>query len=139
MDRDVEHLRLLSIFHFVLAGLHAMLGCLGIIYVIAGAVFVSTPQMFPSHNGQPGPPPALFGGMFIVFRAFFLLLGWVIASLLACAGYFLGQRRHYMFCLVMACVSCIFMPLGTILGVFTIMVLQRPKVRVMFGQPETLS
>jgi membrane associated rhomboid family serine protease len=96
MDRDAEHLRLVSIFHYVLAGLHALLGCFGIIYVILGAVFVGNPQMFNNHNGQPDPPPALFGGMFIAFGAFFLFMGWVIAGLLACAGHFLGQRRHYM-------------------------------------------
>lgn len=138
MDRDAEHLRLVSIFHYVLAGLHALLGCFGIIYVILGAVFVGNPQMFNNHNGQPDPPPALFGGMFIAFGAFFLFMGWVIAGLLACAGHFLGQRRHYTFCLVMACVSCLFMPFGTILGVFTILVLQRTTVRAMFGQAVTV-
>src|SRR5882724_3631963 len=115
MDRDAEHLRLLSIFHYVLAGLHAMFGCLGIIYIILGAVFATLPQTFANHNGQSSPPPALFGAMFIAFGAFFLLLGWAVAGLLAGAGYFLGQRKRYMFCLVMACVSCLFMPFGTVL------------------------
>jgi hypothetical protein len=138
MDRDAEHLRLLSIFHYLVAVLDALLGCFAIIYVIMGAVFVGNPQMFTNHNGQGAPPPALFGGVLIAFGAFFLLMGWGIAGLLACAGHFLSQRRHYTFCLVMACVSCLFMPFGTILGVFTILVLQRPQVRAMFGQAVTV-
>jgi hypothetical protein len=32
-----------------------------------------------------------------------------------------------------ACVSCVFMPIGTILGVFTILVLSRPSVKSAFG------
>jgi hypothetical protein len=39
---------------------------------------------------------------------------------------------HYIFCLVIAAVECIFMPFGTVLGVFTIIVLQRPTVKAMF-------
>jgi len=37
-----------------------------------------------------------------------------------------------MFCLIVAGIICIFMPLGTILGVFTIIVLVRPSVKAMF-------
>ncbi len=40
-----------------------------------------------------------------------------------------------MFCLVMACVACLFMPFGTVLGVFTIIVLARPSVQTLFSRP----
>jgi len=33
---------------------------------------------------------------------------------------------------VMAAIECIFMPFGTVLGVFTIVVLARPSVKEMF-------
>jgi hypothetical protein len=32
----------------------------------------------------------------------------------------------------MACVECIFIPFGTVLGAFTILVLMRPSVKEMF-------
>ena len=38
-----------------------------------------------------------------------------------------------MYCLVVAAVECIFMPFGTVLGVFTIIVLMRPGVKERFG------
>jgi hypothetical protein len=34
----------------------------------------------------------------------------------------------------MAAIACLFMPLGTILGVFTIIVLIRPNVKALFEQ-----
>jgi len=33
-------------------------------------------------------------------------------------GRFLSHRRRYSFCFVMACVEYMFMPFGTVLGVF---------------------
>jgi hypothetical protein len=48
------------------------------------------------------------------------------------AGYFLSLRKYYTFCLVMAGIECLFMPVGTVLGVFTIIVLMRPTVKAMF-------
>jgi hypothetical protein len=34
----------------------------------------------------------------------------------------------------MAAVECLFIPFGTVLGVFTILVLQRPTVKAMFSE-----
>jgi hypothetical protein len=35
----------------------------------------------------------------------------------------------------MACILCLFTPLGTILGVFTIIVLSRQSVKELYGLP----
>ena len=37
------------------------------------------------------------------------------------------------FCVVVAAISCCFTPLGTVLGVFTLIVLFRPSVKALFG------
>ena len=39
MDRDEEHLRLLSIFHYIYGGLVALFACVPILYMLIG-VFV---------------------------------------------------------------------------------------------------
>jgi hypothetical protein len=44
----------------------------------------------------------------------------------------MAHRKHYTFCLVMAGVECLFMPFGTVLGVFTILVLNRQTVKELF-------
>jgi hypothetical protein len=55
-----------------------------------------------------------------------------LAALLAVAGRRLKQRRSHTFCLVVAGLTCMNMPLGTVLGVFTLVVLTRPGVREAF-------
>jgi len=55
-----------------------------------------------------------------------------LAVLMIIAGRFLAKRRHHTFCIVVAAIACLFMPFGTILGVFTLVVLMRDSVRLQF-------
>ena len=64
----------------------------------------------------------------------FLVAGFAFSVCIALAGRFISQRRSYTFCLVMAAVQCTFIPFGTVLGVFTIVALQKPSVRQLFGR-----
>lgn len=75
----------------------------------------------------------LFSLMFILIPAFIILSGWVLAGCLAISGYFLSKKVNFLFCLVMAGISCMFAPIGTVLGVFTIIVLMRPSVKKLFN------
>ena len=124
---DEEHLRLLAIFHYVLAGMNALAGCFGLMYVAFGIAMM----VGKLDQGRNGPPPefgllvALLGGSFSLF-----FWGLAIAKLLAAR--WLGQRSHYRFCFVVACIECANMPMGTVLGVFTILVLTRPSVKALF-------
>ena len=51
------------------------------------------------------------------------------------AGRFLARRTHYMYCLIVAGIECLFTPFGTVLGVFTIVVLVQPAVKAIFQGP----
>jgi len=64
---------------------------------------------------------------------FLFLLGAVFALVLAFAGRSLSRRKRYWFTFVVACIECVFIPLGTILGVFTIIVLSRESVKTLFS------
>ncbi|PYI82572.1 MAG: hypothetical protein DMF09_14100 [Verrucomicrobia bacterium] len=57
----------------------------------------------------------------------------VFALFLTFAGRSLSRRKHYWFAFVVACIECIFIPFGTILGVFTIIVLSRESVKTLFS------
>jgi len=134
-NRDQEHLKLLSIFHYVVSGLTALLACFPIIHLIIGIVALVAPQKMAGESGQA--PPPFFGWMFVTFAGGFILIGWTYAVCLAFAGRFLIRKRHYLFCLVMAGISCLSLPFGTALGIFTIIVLMRPSVKEMFVPPNT--
>lgn len=130
--QDLEHLRLLSIFHYVVAGLAALFACFPLFHLVFGVAMVSGWGEMP----QEDPMAVTMGWFFIVVASIVILCGWAFAVCLVVAGRALARRRRYMFCLVMAAVECIFMPFGTVLGVFTIVVLMRDSVRELFGVAE---
>jgi hypothetical protein len=129
MSRDAEHLKLLTIFHYVLAGLVALGASIPILHVAIG-IWVLTAPPAPA----PGrPPPSFIGWFFVIFGAAAVLLGWAFAACLAVAGRNLSRRRGWTFCLVVACLSCLWVPMGTALGVCTLLVLLRPTVKGLFA------
>lgn len=130
MKQDEEHLKLLSIFHYVVGGLAGLFALFPIFHLIFGLVFILAPDKFA---GKGEPPPAIIGWFFVIFAAMFITAGWVLAGFIIAAGRSLARRRRYLFCLVMAGIECIFMPFGTVLGVFTIVVLMRESVKELFS------
>jgi len=132
MNEDESHLNILSIFHYVVAAMAGLIACFPIIHLVIG-ISMLTGSFFPrASDAGEAFPFTLFGLFFTIIPAAIILFGWAFAICLAVAGHFLSKKQRYMFCLVMACVSCIFMPFGTVLGVFTILVLMRPPVKAMF-------
>lgn len=133
---DTDHLNLLSIFHFIGAGL-ALLGLLFVSVHFAVMRMVFTHPQFFQSAGQPAPsmPPAEIIGL---FKWFYLLAAfWMIASgvLNLLSGLYLRSGKHRSFSIVVAGLNCVHMPLGTILGVFTIIVLMRDSVRARYPSP----
>lgn len=127
--RDQEHLKLLSIFHYVMGGLAGLFALFPVFHLIFGLIFILAPQEV---KGDGDVPPAFIGWIFVLFSAGFIVTGWIFAGFVIAAGRCLARRRRYLFCLVMAGIECIFMPLGTVLGVFTILVLMRETVKGLF-------
>jgi hypothetical protein len=136
MNQDEEYLKLLSIFHYVLAGFTAFFALFPIIYVIMGLFLMFAPTHFAGTGHQP-PPPTFVGLIFVIMGGVMMAIGWTFAALIFAAGRFLTRRKHHTFCLVVACIECLFMPFGTILGIFSIILLMRESVKQLFipGQP----
>jgi glucan phosphoethanolaminetransferase (alkaline phosphatase superfamily) len=60
---------------------------------------------------------------------------WAISVFIIIAGVKLRKRRNRMFCMVIGAIECMFMPLGTVLGVFTLIVLNKESIKQTYGQP----
>lgn len=131
-NTDAEHLRLLAIFHYIVSGLAAFFACIPVIHLVIGLFMIFAPQRFGPGNNQP---PAFIGWFFVGMASFIITAGWTFAILVLIAGRLIARRKHYQFCFVVACVECIFMPFGTVLGVFTILVLNRSTVKQLFNPP----
>jgi hypothetical protein len=133
MSQDEEHLKLLSIFHYVVSGLAALFSLIPVIHLLFGLFFILAPEKLAGKGEVP--PPAFIGWFFVIFASVVIFCGLVFAAFVFTTGRFLARRRHYKFCLVMAAVECIFMPFGTVLGVFTILVLMRESAKSLFAAP----
>jgi hypothetical protein len=130
VNQDDEHLRLLSILYYVWGGLWAFGSCFGAFYaVLGGGAMIAA----ATHGGHDGPP-AFVGAMFFLMGGLIILVVGAISVLSILAGRNLAQKKNYTFCFVIACLCCLSVPLGTALGVFTIIVLMRPSVKQLFGQ-----
>jgi hypothetical protein len=129
-----QYLKILSIFHYVVGGIAALFACFPIIHFLVGIgmlTFSFVPS--PEGTGLPFLPFTFVGLFFTLLAGSLILLGWAFAICVILAGRFLATRKRYMFCLVMGGVECVFMPFGTVLGVFTIITLLQPIVKEWFG------
>jgi len=83
------------------------------------------------------PPPKEF---FVIFRWFYVAFGiWLVASCVVnvLSGIFIGRRKNRIFSMIVAAMNCIHVPFGTVLGVFTLIVLLRPSVREVYEAQAT--
>jgi hypothetical protein len=129
-DRDAEHLRLLSIFWYIAAGLFALFGSFPLIHLGIGLFMLLSPRSF---GGPGGGPPAFMGWMFTCMGGAFVTFGWTTAILAFLTARALPQRRRILLCQIAAGIACLQVPMGTILGVFTFIVLSRPTIRNTFS------
>lgn len=126
MSREEEHLNLLGIFHYVLGGIIILTACIPLLHFLIGAGLIvgafASEEIFL----------ALPGVVFMAIAGLVILSGWALGILTIISGYKLNHRRSYTFCLVIAGFVCIYFPLGTVLGVFTIVTLAKDPVRELF-------
>lgn len=125
LSKDKEHLDLLGIFHFVNAGLLGLYLIFLVGHYLLMTSMFSNPAMW---EGNSSPPPKELMGYLRGFYVFSGLLIVGIVTLNILAGRFLRSCRNRTFLFVVAGLNCLNIPLGTVLGVFTIVVLVRPTV-----------
>lgn len=131
-SEDESHLRALAIAHYVCGGLTALCALFFLIYVGLGLFMALAPESF-KNPGQAEPPPAFLGWFFVLFGGAFLFMGEALALCLILSGRWLSKGRRYWFSFVVACCACMVMPFGTVLGIFTIIVLSRDSVKRRYG------
>ena len=142
MKNDIEQLNLLSVFHYVLGGMGALFSCLYLIQIYLLTVIL-TPQVLTPYNPliqYPGQtlPPVGINYLFAVIMGLCFLIGQVISWSIIYSGLCLKRKQKHSYSFVVACIGCLFMPLGTILGVFTIIVLSRDSVKELYANTSAL-
>jgi hypothetical protein len=90
-------------------------------------------------QGDTFSPFTFLSIMFILLPIGIVVIGWMFAIAVVLNGYYIKNRRWHIYCLVVSGVESIFMPFGTILGIFSIVLLTKPEIRVLFDQENKLS
>jgi hypothetical protein len=135
MNQDLEHLKLLSIFHYIVGGLACFCGLLWILYIVSGFILIIASGSMASDDRMGA---SIGGVVAIVVGIFLFVLFEAFGILCIIAGRKYAKHEGYKFCFVLAIFTCLNFPLGTALGVFTIVVLNRPSVKALFqGLPPT--
>ncbi len=140
MHRDILQIRILAISYFIFAIGITYLSTLPFPDIGTGiALFREGIQ-----SGEPLPPTAF--NLIIVFGLFFmtlvlpiaaLILGWLLAYNIAKLGYCLLKQQRYSFCVKMAGINILLMPIGTVLGILTHVVLTRASVKELFNYSDS--
>jgi hypothetical protein len=125
---DIQQLKVLSIVYYVFAGLLTLVSCCPSIYIGIGIAMASGAMDQPGHVN----PPREMGIFVAVFGLAFMAIPLMLAVAMAIAGFKLSRYRSYVYCLVCAAIACILFPLGTAVGVLSLIVLMRPSVKGMF-------
>lgn len=144
---DQEHLSALSIGHFILAGVALLGGVPTLLVGVSGSKLVDEfgsdfSMALGNIPGQPGTDA--FGGgsdamlqdlntLIISVVVSMVLLALVSAIHLAVVGMQIRNRKWWTFCYLTGWGECLMFPFGTVLGIFTIIVLSRPSVKGLFG------
>jgi hypothetical protein len=126
-----EELSVLAYFHYAMGILIAMVALVPGVFVFAGSSIAA-------QDAAVGSPVVLTEGAqataaaMTVIALLVVALGALFGALVVYGGRCLARRRNRRLCLFTSCLVCLFVPLGTLLGVITLSYLSRPAVRSLF-------
>jgi hypothetical protein len=136
---DDEHLRLLA-WGYVFSGvMTALFSLMGLVYALIGLAMSRFGSYMANNGTQPISLPTesmatvlgVFGVIFFLVVASLAVAKLVVASCLR-------RRKSRMLCLVVAGITCLGVPYGTLLGVCTFLVLGRDNVIEQFAHPKEI-
>ena len=139
---DTSNLDLLATLHYVLAGIMGFFALMPIGHIAIGLAMVSNANGVPlPADGTAGPPavfPMEFGWFFVIIGGMSMLMGLLMTGAAFLAARNLKRRRNLLLCQVFAGLECMMFPLGTALGVFSLITLSKPEVKELFRTEEVV-
>lgn len=142
---DTEHLRLLTLFHYISGGMTLVFASMfGVWLAFVSMMFA----MFPTPTttarcvaevekcapGAEAAVPEFLPGVFIAMFGFLIALTVTLGVLEILAGWFISKRRRRLFSIIVAIPGLLFIPYGTLLAIFTMLILERPSVKALFDK-----
>jgi len=129
-EEDANHLQLLTIFHYVFGGLVLVGGFCPGVYMIPGFIWLF--GGFEKTSGDVPPDELVIAIGSLAVPPLLMVATWALGGLVLYTGRCFQRRQYHVFCQVMAGIECVFFPIGTALGVFSLLVLSRSQVAAAF-------
>ncbi|MBV9877975.1 MAG: hypothetical protein JO025_24820 [Verrucomicrobia bacterium] len=133
MEKDLEHLKLLGIFHYIWGALSLIGGIfIGGYFVVIGVILMNNPPTSASSedSGAAGAVGGIMIGAGIVL--FLIVVVYGILTLMA-GGKYRKHQGGYWFCFILAIVTLVIGGIpGIVLGIFSLIVLSRDTVKAVF-------
>ncbi len=126
---DGDKLLIISIFHYVLAAFQMLFSLAGLIYITFG--FLIANGTMEASKGTTAPPVEM-GWIFIVFGVIFVTIFFVLSILTLKTGINISKRKHRTFCIVIDSILCLWVPFGTLVGIFGLVLLTKPEMAFEF-------
>ena len=128
---DEEHLKLLSLGYMVSAGVTAFFSFFGLMYVAMGIIIsIALPETAANGGDEP---PAFIGWIFTCIGLAIFIFMIALAAAKFWTALCIKRRKSRIFCMVVAGISCLSIPYGTLLGVLSFIVLGRVSVARLFS------
>ena len=137
-DRDKRHIGLLSVFHFIVGGGRLLISMIYLLLILrlemnkfdALAVQPGSEQV-PSASMTQDPQNFLWLiGVVILFV--FLTFFWSLLTIYV--GWRMRKYKSRPLTLMNAVINCLFFPIGTVLGIFTLTILFRDSVKSLYSR-----
>ncbi len=126
MSREEKTLDLIALLHQILAVITGITSLIPLVYLIFGVFLLNV------DGGAGDPTPRVFALVYIIISTLLILAGWTLAVLVFIAGIKLRKRQSYKYCMVIAFMECLLLPLGPILGIYTIITLNQEEYIYLF-------
>ena len=120
-----KNLKAIEVFHYVYGGLTCFAGFFVLLVVALGG-FLNSDWMMEHSNEAP---PSWVGSMISGIGMFLFLFVEAIGILNIYSGRCIAKRRNRTLSMVVAAFDCLSIPLGLILGIFTLVTLSDEEVR----------
>ena len=131
-DPDKQQLELLALFHYIYGGLVILFSCFPFIHLFMGlAMLFAGPAA--ADSGEDAAALSIIGMIFIAVPLLIIGTGWLLGAFIIFSGRRLQKLEGRTFCTVIAGIECALMPIGTVLGVFTLMALTKDSVKALFN------
>jgi hypothetical protein len=129
LSKDEEHLKYLVIFSRIYGVIDILFSLIGVAYLFfIGSLIESSGFQRDADRLNFQLPPEQFMKIILFFVSVMILFQVLLGIMTIISGQFIKQKRYRTFSIVIAGLNCISFPLGTALGVFTIIVLFRDSV-----------